>query len=87
LAFDLQPNGFRASANSPWNSYRVVRISKTLAARKETSISKLLAESLGHAVQKEESYEAAKRNALNTLKKGFRLGGRMNWQREDLYER
>jgi len=65
----------------------VIRKGKILAARKETSISKLLAESLGHAVQKEESYEAAKRNALNTLKKGFRLGGRMNWQREDLYER
>jgi predicted transcriptional regulator len=65
----------------------VIRKGKILAARKETSISKLLAESLKHAVQKEESYEAAKRNALNTLKRGFRLGGRMNWRREDLYER
>jgi hypothetical protein len=65
----------------------VIRKGKILAARKETSISKLLAESLGHVVQKEDHYEAAKRNALNTLKKGFRLGGRMKWKREDLYER
>ena len=65
----------------------VIRKGKILAARKETSVSKLLAESLGRTVEKEDSYEAAKRNALHTLKRGFHLGGRMSWQREDLYER
>jgi predicted transcriptional regulator len=65
----------------------VLQKGKILAARKETSISKLLAEALGRTVEKEDSYEAAKRNALNTLKRGFHLGGRMSWQREDLYDR
>jgi predicted transcriptional regulator len=46
----------------------VIRKGKILAARKETSLSKLLAESLGHAVQKEEAYEAAKRNGLHAMK-------------------
>lgn len=65
----------------------VLQKGKILAARKETSISKMLAEALGRTVEKEDSYEAAKRNALNTLKRGFHLGARMSWQREDLYDR
>ena len=65
----------------------VIRKSKILAARKDTSVSRLLAESLIHVVEKEDSFEAAKRNALNILKKGFRLGGQRSWKREDLYER
>jgi predicted transcriptional regulator len=65
----------------------ILRKGKILAAKKETSISKMIADALGRTVEKEDSYEAAKRNALNTLKRGFHLGGRMNWQREDLYDR
>jgi predicted transcriptional regulator len=64
----------------------VIRKSKTLAAKKETSISKFLADSLSHAMEKEDFYEAAKRNALQLLKQGFHLGGR-GWKREDLYDR
>ena len=65
----------------------LIRKSKILAARKETPVSKLLAESLGRAVENEEFCEAAKRNALQALKKGFHLGGWRSWKRENLYER
>lgn len=65
----------------------VIRKSKILAARKETSISKLLADSLESIVDREDFYEAAKRNGMHTLKKGFRLGGVRKWKRENLYER
>jgi predicted transcriptional regulator len=65
----------------------VIRKSKILAAKRETSISKLLADSLESIVDREDSYEAAKRNGLYTLRKGFRLGGVRKWKREDLYER
>ena len=65
----------------------VIRKSKILAARRETSISKLLADSLESIVDREDAYEAAKRNGLYTLMKGFRLGGVRKWKREDLYER
>ena len=65
----------------------IIRKGKLLAAKRETSISRLLAESLGNAVGREDAYEAAKRNALHILKRGYRLGGRIDWKREDLYDR
>lgn len=65
----------------------VIRKSRILAARKETSISKLLADSLQRTVDNEDFYEAAKRNGLHALKKAFHLGGTRRWRREDLYER
>jgi len=65
----------------------VIRKSKLLAARKETSISGLLADSLVRAVAAEDDYEAAKRNGLHALKKAFHLGGARRWKREDLYDR
>ena len=64
----------------------LIKKGKIIAARKETSVSKMLADLLKEIVDKDERYEAAKRNALNALKKGFHLGGRITWQREDLYE-
>jgi len=64
----------------------IIRKSKILAAKKDTSVSKLLADSLVRAVENEESYEAAKRNGLATLRKGFRLGGVRRWKREELYD-
>jgi hypothetical protein len=65
----------------------LLRKGKILAAKKETSVSKLVADSLRQAVEEEDLYEASKRSALITLKKGFHLGGRMDWKREDLHER
>jgi predicted transcriptional regulator len=65
----------------------VIRKTKILAARRQTSISKLLADSLTSTVEKEDFYEAAKRNGLATMKEGFHLGGERTWGREDLYER
>jgi predicted transcriptional regulator len=65
----------------------IIRKSKVLAAKKDTSVSKLLADSLTRVVENEESYEAAKRNGLHRLRKGFRLGGAGIWKREELYDR
>ena len=61
--------------------------SKILAAKKETSVSRLLADSLQQAVEKEDFYEGAKRSGLNALKNAFHLGGSRCWSREDIYER
>ena len=60
---------------------------KILAAQNDTSISKMLSDHLKEIVEREERYEAAKRSALQTLRKGFHLGGKITWKREDLYER
>ena len=65
----------------------VIRKSKILAAKKETSISRLLADSLQRTVENEDFYKAAKRNGLHALKKAFHLGGERSWKHEDLYER
>ena len=65
----------------------ILQKGKIIAARRETSISRLLADILKELVDKEEQYDAAKRNALQALDQGFHLGGKITWSREDLYER
>lgn len=65
----------------------IIKKGKVVAARQDTSISKMLADLLKGMVENDERYEAAKRSALQQLKKGIRLGGKITWKREDLYER
>lgn len=65
----------------------VIRKGKIIAAQRDTSVSKMLSDLLREKVSKEEKYEAEKRNALEMLKEGFHLGGRIDWKREHLYER
>jgi hypothetical protein len=65
----------------------LIKKGKVVAAQKETSISQMLSNHLKEIVEKEDQYEAAKRGALQALKEGFHLGGRIDWKREDLYGR
>lgn len=60
---------------------------KIVAAHKETSITGLLSECLEKLVAEEEGYLAAKEKALETLKKGYPLGGGKGASRESLHER
>jgi HSP90 family molecular chaperone len=65
----------------------LIKKGKVIAAQKDTSISKMLGEKLKLLVEDEEQYETAKRSALQALKKGYHLGGKITWKREDLYDR
>ena len=65
----------------------LIKKGKVIAAKKDTSVSKMLSEQLKQLVEDNEQYETAKRSALQTLKKGYRLGGKITWKREDLYDR
>ena len=65
----------------------LLKKSKIIAAQNDTSVSKMLSDYLKQIVDQEEQYEAAKRSALHTLKRGFHLGGKITWKREDLYDR
>ena len=65
----------------------ILKKGRVIAARKETSISKMISGVLKDIVENDDRYEAAKRNALQVLKRGIRLGGRITWKREDLYDR
>lgn len=64
-----------------------VRKAKILAARRETSISGLIAEQIEVLVGRDEAYVVAKRRALALLDHGFDLGGRHGGDRAFLHER
>jgi hypothetical protein len=64
----------------------LLRKGKIIAAQKDTSISKMLSSLLKEIVEREAEYEAAKKKALQNMKKGYHLGGNITWKREDLYE-
>lgn len=65
---------------------QVLRKAKILAARRETSISGLLAQEIESLVAKEDAYERAERQALALLDQGFHLGGTIA-SRDELHER
>ncbi len=66
---------------------RVIKKAKILAARRETSISGLLAQQIELLVGEEEAYERAARQALALLDEGFHLGGVIRATRDELHER
>ena len=65
----------------------VLRKAKILAARRETSISGLLARQIESLVGEEEAYEQAERQARSLLDKGFHMGGVIRASRDELHER
>jgi hypothetical protein len=64
-----------------------VRKARILAARRSTSISRLLAEEIEKLVGAEEAWERSERTALAMLKQGFHLGGGISVSRDELHER
>jgi hypothetical protein len=65
----------------------ILRKAKVLAARRDTSISGLLAEQIEIMVGEDEAYECARRDATKLMEKGFRLGGAGAASRDELHER
>lgn len=64
-----------------------VRKAKILAARRETSISGLIAAQIEALVGEDEAYDHAKRQALALLDNGFHLGGLHRGDRAELHDR
>jgi predicted transcriptional regulator len=62
---------------------RVLRKVKVLAARRNTSISRLLAQQIETLVGEDDAYEQARRRALALLDRGLRLGGRIETTRDE----
>jgi hypothetical protein len=65
----------------------LLKRAKLIAAKKETSVTKLLTEQLAKIVSEDQEYDLAKKRALAILRKGFHLGGRIIAKREELHER
>lgn len=68
-------------------SRQVLKKAKILAARRETSISGLLAQEIESLVGEEDAYERAEKQALEFLDRGFHLGGVIRTRRDKLHER
>ena len=68
---------------------RLLRKVKHLAVERETSVSRLLAETLEELVTRGDAYEEAKRRAVHDLDHPRNLGtfGRITWTRDELHER
>jgi len=65
----------------------VLRKAKILAAKRKTSISRLLSQEIEFLVSSEEQYKMAERQALALLDKGFHLSGAVRVSRDELHER
>ncbi|MFI9812412.1 DUF6364 family protein [Saccharothrix variisporea] len=64
----------------------VIQQAKVVAARKNTSVSALLAEQVRVLAAKDERYEQAKKRALDALERPTGRGV-VAWTREELYDR
>ena len=60
---------------------------KILAARRQTSVSRMLSREIEKLVAESEQYEKAKKSAFSNIESGFHLGGKINVTREDLHDR
>lgn len=65
----------------------LVRDAKVLAARRGTSVSRLVAEQLEQLVRSDQAYAAARRRALRRLRRGMDIGWEKPASRDDLHDR
>ncbi|MCH8334260.1 MAG: hypothetical protein IIC61_00015 [Proteobacteria bacterium] len=65
----------------------LAREARILAARRGTSLSRLVAEQLEMLVGGDQAYAAAKRRALRRLNHGYDLGWKRPASRDELHER
>lgn len=66
-----------------------LREARVLAARRGTSVSRLLAQMLSELVEQETGYARARERSLGRLRKGADLGtgGHIGWSRDSVHER
>jgi hypothetical protein len=66
-----------------------LRAARVVAAKRDTSVSAMLAEVLESLIREESGYEQARREFMRIGEQGFDLGtkGRSTWTRDDLHER
>jgi hypothetical protein len=60
---------------------------KVLAARRATSLSRLVAGEIERLVGEDDAYQHAQQTAIVQLERGFRFGGGSRPDRESLHER
>jgi hypothetical protein len=66
---------------------QTIRKAKILAAKRDTSISGLVAEQIEALVNDDDAYERAAASAIARMKRGYYLGGGPRVSRDELHER
>jgi len=64
-----------------------IRKARVIAAQRGSSVSRLVTEVIERLAGEEDAYQAAMREALETLDRGFDLGGTIPATRDELHER
>ncbi len=67
----------------------LLRRLKIIAAKQDTSISKMLVRTLEQVADQDEGYAKAQCGMLQDMRRGYKLGtnGRIKWDRDSLHER
>lgn len=65
----------------------LLRDAKVLAARRGTSVSRMMAEQLEDLVRRDREYESARQRAVARLEEGYDLGWTPPASRDELHER
>lgn len=65
----------------------LARDARVFAARRGTSLSRLVAEQLETLVREDETYAAARRRALTRLGRGYDMGGERPLSRDEAHDR
>ena len=64
-----------------------IRRAKVLAARRSTSVSRLIRDEIERLVRDDEAYDAARVRAIERMRRGYDLGGPPYPERDELYDR
>ena len=65
----------------------LLRKVKHVAVERGKSVNALLVEHLKEVVEHDEEYERARKQAVNVIRRGLKLGGKIRAKRHDLHER
>jgi len=65
----------------------LIREAKVLAARRGTSVSRLLSRNLEEMIRQDKAYDTARRRAMRRLARGFDLKWTRPSSRDELHER
>jgi len=67
----------------------ILKKAKRLALEQETSLSRMLTDTLIEIVERDDAYEQARKRQIALMEQGLALGtgGQATWTREDLHDR
>jgi len=65
----------------------LAREARILAAKRGSSLSRLVSAELEHLVEREQTFERARTRALRRLRQGYDLAWRKSKRRDELHER